>query len=102
MATLPEKDMLTQTKKNIEATIDVALGGRAAEEVFLGKEFVTTGCSSDLQNATNMAYAYVRDLGMREQDVFINQRNEEMSQDYRFKVDMMVQKLLQVSFNLSV
>ena len=45
---VPEKDMLTQTKKNIEAAIDVALGGRAAEELFLGEDLVTTGCSSDL------------------------------------------------------
>lgn len=96
---VPEKDILTQTKRNIEASIDVALGGRAAEEVFLGEEHITTGCSSDLQNATNMAYAYVRDLGMMEDHVFINQRSENMSEDYKFKVDKMVQKLLKVNFN---
>ncbi len=30
------------------AAIDVAMGGRAAEDLFLGKENITTGCSSDL------------------------------------------------------
>lgn len=95
---VPEKDMLTQNRKNIEAAIDVALGGRAAEEVFLGVENVTTGCSSDLQNATNIAYSYVRDLGLMENDVFINQRPELLSEEYKFKVDIMVQKLLKVNF----
>lgn len=90
--------MLSQNRKNIEAAIDVALGGRAAEEVFLGEDYVTTGCSSDLQNATNAAYAYVRDLGLMENEVFINQKSDQLSEEYKFKVDMMVQKLLKVSF----
>lgn len=94
---VPEKDMLTQNRKNIEAAIDVALGGRAAEEVFLGEDYVTTGCSSDLQNATNVAYAYVRDLGLMENEVFINQKYDLLSEEYKFKVDMMVQKLLKVT-----
>lgn len=93
---VPEKDMLTQNRKNIEAAIDIALGGRAAEEVFLGLDNVTTGCSSDLQNATNVAYSYVRDLGLMEDEVFINQRSELLSEKYKFKVDKMVQKLLKV------
>lgn len=95
---VPEKDMLTQNRKNIEASIDVALGGRAAEEVFLGVENITTGCSSDLQNATNVAYAYVRDLGLMENDVFINQKSDLLSEEYKFKVDQIVQKLLKVRF----
>ena len=95
---VPEKDMLTQNRKNIEASIDVALGGRAAEEVFLGVENITTGCSSDLQNATNVAYAYVKDLGLMENEVFINQKSELLSEEYKFKVDQMVQKLLKVRF----
>ena len=94
---VPEKDMLTQTRKNIEAAIDVALGGRAAEEIFLGDDYVTTGCSADLQNATNMAYAYVRDLGLKEKEVFINEKSENLSEEYKFKVDQEVQDLLRVS-----
>jgi len=33
---IPEKDQLNYTKKGILASIDVALGGRAAEDIFLG------------------------------------------------------------------
>ena len=42
--------------------IDSALGGRIAEDLFLGKDKITTGCYSDLIKATNMGYSYVRDL----------------------------------------
>ena len=44
--------------------IDVAMGGRVAEEMALGKEKVTGGPSADLQNATNIAEAMVQQLGM--------------------------------------
>jgi ATP-dependent Zn proteases len=32
------------------------MGGRAAEEVFNGTNNITSGCSSDLQKATSLAY----------------------------------------------
>ncbi len=53
-------------KKNIIASIDVAMGGRAAEELFLGNDEITTGCSNDLAKATDLAYHYVKSLGMNE------------------------------------
>lgn len=40
--------------------IDVALGGRAAEEMIYGKDDVTSGCSSDLQRATDVAARMIR------------------------------------------
>ena len=42
--------------------IAMALGGRASEEHFFGR--VTTGASSDLQNATRLARAMVMEYGM--------------------------------------
>lgn len=33
---LPEKDNLNYTRKGLIASIDVAMGGRAAEELFVG------------------------------------------------------------------
>ena len=44
--------------------ITKALGGRAAEEVFF--ERITTGASSDLQQATRMARAMIMEYGMSE------------------------------------
>lgn len=75
------------------------MGGRAAEELFIGEDKVTTGCSSDLQRATNMAYAYIRDLGMLDKEIFINQEARNMSQEYRYKVDKISQNYLKESLS---
>jgi ATP-dependent Zn protease len=48
------------TRKEYNAMIDVALGGRAAEEMIFGREDVTSGCSSDLQRATDVATRMIR------------------------------------------
>lgn len=40
--------------------IDVALGGRAAEEMIYGKDDTTSGCSSDLMRATDVATRMIR------------------------------------------
>lgn len=49
---LPEKDLFYLYKKNYEAQMDVAMGGWVAEEIFYGNDQITTGCGSDLDNAT--------------------------------------------------
>lgn len=40
--------------------IDVALGGRAAEEMVYGHDDVTSGCSSDLMRATDVASRMIK------------------------------------------
>lgn len=49
---VPDEDINSMTKKTILASIDVAMGGRAAEEILMGKSDLTSGCSSDLNKAT--------------------------------------------------
>ena len=60
---LPEGDRLS--KRYIEFTSDlaVAMGGRVAEELVFGKENITSGASSDIEQATRMARAMVKRLG---------------------------------------
>ncbi len=60
---LPE-DRFVYSREFFEDRIAMALGGRASEEVFFGR--ITTGASSDLQQATRMARAMVMDYGMSE------------------------------------
>jgi ATP-dependent metalloprotease len=48
------------TQKEFLADIDVALGGRVAEELIFGAENVTSGASSDLQKATATATRMVK------------------------------------------
>lgn len=57
---LPEQDKDSYSRKEYTAMIDVSMGGRAAEELILGEDNITSGCSSDLQNATNVAVRMVR------------------------------------------
>ena len=52
------------TRREYNAMIDVALGGRAAEEMIYGREDVTSGCSSDLQRATDVAARMIRVCGL--------------------------------------
>jgi ATP-dependent metalloprotease len=40
------------------------MGGHVAEKLIVGTDFITSGCGSDLQNATNLATAAVRQFGM--------------------------------------
>ncbi|WVF67772.1 hypothetical protein IAT40_002532 [Kwoniella sp. CBS 6097] len=60
---LPEQDKDSYTRREYKAMIDVALGGRAAEEMIYGTEDVTSGCSSDLQRATDVAARMIRSYG---------------------------------------
>lgn len=96
-ALVPE-DELSTNKKKLVGLIDVALGGRASEEVFLGYDQVSTGCSSDLDKATNVAYQYVRSLAMNDDVSLISSDKKNLSDQFNFKIDMEVQNILKVLF----
>ena len=42
---LPESDQLSLTRQQMSARLQVAMGGRAAEELMFGEDQVTTGIS---------------------------------------------------------
>jgi ATP-dependent Zn protease len=56
------EEMFTRSQKQILARIQVSLAGLVAEQLWYGQ--TTTGPSSDLQNATRLAAAYVGLFGM--------------------------------------
>eukprot|EP00800_Vazella_pourtalesii_P019435 TRINITY_DN658_c1_g1_i1.p1 TRINITY_DN658_c1_g1~~TRINITY_DN658_c1_g1_i1.p1 ORF type:complete len:247 (-),score=71.98 TRINITY_DN658_c1_g1_i1:76-816(-) len=62
----PERDELGYTKKQMLAQLDVAMGGRAAEEIIFGNREVTAGASSDMKGATGLAMDMVARYGMSE------------------------------------
>ncbi|KAI5453245.1 i-AAA protease yme1 [Naganishia albida] len=74
---LPEADKDSYTRKEMTASIDVALGGRAAEELIYGKDDTTTGCSSDLERATQVAGAMVKHYGFSEKIGLVAHSNED-------------------------
>ncbi len=61
---LPERDRLSMAKDKLHADLAVAMGGRVAEEIIFGDEKVTTGASSDISMATDMARRMVTEWGM--------------------------------------
>ncbi len=60
---LPEERQITTTQAMLDEMC-ATLGGRAAEEVFLGR--ISTGAANDLERVTKQAYAMVAYFGMSE------------------------------------
>jgi ATP-dependent metalloprotease len=63
---VPDKEQYNLTKSQLLAQMDVAMGGRVAEEMAFGADKVTTGASADFQGATAIATAMVKRFGMSE------------------------------------
>ncbi len=61
---VPDEDRNLITKRQLEARLAYALGGRAAEEIVFDE--TTTGASNDLEQATNIARTMVTRYGMSE------------------------------------
>lgn len=61
---MPEMDRVSMAKMEFLAWIDIAMGGKIAEEIVYGPDRVTSGCSSDLSKATEVAYNMVTQYGM--------------------------------------
>ncbi len=63
---LPERDKYGLTLTELTSRIAMTFGGRVAEELIFGKENVTTGAASDIQQATSLARRMVTEFGMSE------------------------------------
>ena len=58
----PEENKFMMQRHEMWAEVDVLLGGRAAEEVFLGE--ISTGAGNDLERATDIIKSMVQTYGM--------------------------------------
>jgi len=61
---LPEGDRLSYSKERLESQISSLFGGRVAEEIVFGPEYVTTGASNDIERATAIARNMVTKWGL--------------------------------------
>jgi len=61
---LPEKDQFSLTREKMKAKLAIMMGGRVAEELIFGYDKVTSGASSDIQQATKLARAMVTEWGL--------------------------------------
>ena len=105
---LPERDELSQTREQLHAQLAIAMGGRVAEEIIFGEDKVTTGASSDIEQATKRARAMVMRAGLskelgpvaygeNEEEVFLGRsvaRQQNMSEETAQKVDSEIRKIV--------
>ena len=62
---LPEEDRYSHNREHLLARIAVLMGGRIAEELFMGQ--MTTGAANDFETATELAQKMVQRWGMSDQ-----------------------------------
>ena len=106
----PEENKYLMQKHELLAEVDVLLGGRAAESVFLGE--ISTGASNDLERATDIIKAMVSYYGMtdvaglmvleKQRNVFLNGglgSSREYSEEMAQKMDEYIKTLLNERFN---
>ncbi|KAK9928077.1 hypothetical protein M0R45_025231 [Rubus argutus] len=95
---LPSNDETSVSKKQLLARLDVCMGGRVAEEIIFGQDHVTTGASSDLSTATQLAHYMVSSCGMSETigPVHIKERP---SSEMQSRIDAEVVKMLREAYD---
>lgn len=76
---LPERDQLSVSYTKYTSKIAMAMGGRVAEELVFGKDNVTSGAASDIQQVTRIARAMVTQFGYAEELGFVDYANEQQS-----------------------
>ncbi|MEH6652569.1 ATP-dependent zinc metalloprotease FtsH [Loktanella salsilacus] len=76
---LPERDQLSVSYTKYTSKIAMAMGGRVAEELVFGKDQVTSGASSDIQQVSKIARAMVTQFGYAEELGFVDYANEQSS-----------------------
>ncbi|KAL6615049.1 hypothetical protein ACP70R_037319 [Stipagrostis hirtigluma subsp. patula] len=103
VAQLPEKDETSVSRKQMLARLDVCMGGRVAEELIFGDSEVTSGASSDFQQATAMARAMVTKYGMSKQVGLVSYNYEDdgksMSSETRLLIEQEVKNFLEKAYN---
>lgn len=94
-----EKDDPLKTYQELLASMDTAMGGRAAEEIIFGPNEVTQGAGSDFQKATEIARNMVTKLGMSSLGpMYIGNKRDNISPETQKLVDLEIQRILNESY----
>ncbi|KAJ8559956.1 hypothetical protein K7X08_004014 [Anisodus acutangulus] len=103
VAQLPEKDETSISRKQMLARLDVAMGGRVAEELIFGESEVTSGPSDDLKQATKLARTMVTKFGMSKEVGLVTHNYDDngrsMSTETRLLIEKEVRELLERAYN---
>lgn len=93
-------DKYLSTKKELVNDIISVLAGRAAEEVFYGKDNVTTGASNDIEVANDYARSLVTEYGMDEEFGFVTPYKDDLLTEA--KATKRVKQILEECYNTAI
>ena len=106
---LPERDQLSMSFQQMTSRLAILMGGRLAEEIIFGREKITSGASSDIDQATRLARAMVTKWGFSDRlgvvsygenqdEVFLGHsvsRTQNVSEETARIIDEEVKRLVQ-------
>ena len=97
---LPDGDQTSMSRKQMLARLDIAMGGRVAEELIFGEDNVTSGASNDFQQATRLARAMVTKWGFSSKlgIQYNGDPEEKLSSETQAVIDNEVRQLLSDSY----
>ena len=112
---LPEEDRYSHSKRMLECKIATLYGGRIAEEIIFGADAVTTGASSDIERATEIARNMVTRWGLstelgplayseEEGEVFLGRSSSKqnpMSGETIKSIDSEIRKIIDTNYDIA-
>jgi cell division protease FtsH len=110
---LPERDKLSMSLEQMTSRLAIMMGGRVAEELVFGREKVTSGAASDIEQATRLARMMVTRWGLSEElgtvsygenqdEVFLGMsvsRTQNASEATVQKIDSEIRRLVEQGYN---
>jgi cell division protease FtsH len=109
---LPERDKLSMSVEQMTSRLAIMMGGRVAEELVFGAERVTSGASSDIEQATKLARMMVTRWGLsaelgtvaygeNQEEVFLGysvSRQQNISESTAQKIDAEIRRLVEAGY----
>jgi len=106
---LPERDKLSMSLEQMTSRLAIMMGGRVAEEMIFGREKVTSGAASDIEQATRLARMMVTRWGLsdelgtvaygeNQEEVFLGHsvsRQQNVSEETAQKIDAEIRRLVE-------
>jgi cell division protease FtsH len=110
---LPERDKLSMSREQMTSRLAIMMGGRVAEELVFGREKVTSGAASDIEQATRLARMMVTRWGLsdelgavaygeNQEEVFLGYsvaRQQNISEATVQKIDGEIKRLVEAGFS---
>src|SRR6201993_3797121 len=110
---LPERDKLSMSLEQMTSRLAIMMGGRVAEELVFGREKVTSGAASDIEQATKLARMMVTRWGLsdelgnvaygeNQEEVFLGYsvaRQQNISEATARKIDSEIRRLVESGYD---